>query len=437
MTDTTAHRAAAHRATPDIARLAAHSIRLITGLQTPQGAYPASPTFSAYVGYSWLRDGSFIADAASVAGRVDSAGRFYDWCAGVINRRAAHIRWIVDETRSGRPPASDRMLPARFTFAGDDGDDEWWDFQLDGYGTWLWALVQHLKRHGQDAASYRDAVALTVDYLLASWKRPCYDWWEEHAQHVHVSTLACIAAGLDAVAGADLVGPDRAGQIRAATAEIRALVAERGTADGHLIKWLGSTAVDGSLAAAIAPLQFIDAGSPVGRRTIAVLEAHLTVDGGVHRYLGDTFFGGGQWPLLTCFLGLAHLSAGDEQRAEQLFDWAARTATADGDLPEQVSGHLIAPGMLQEWIDRWGPSSTPLLWSHAMFLKLGVALGRIDPAQLSGSPVQPAASSAAASAQEAAQAAAGPAAQAASAQDPVQAATQPATAPAAQEGPAR
>ena len=38
------------------------------------------------------------------------------------------------------------MLPARFTFAGEDGTDEWWDFQLDGYGTWLWALVEHLER---------------------------------------------------------------------------------------------------------------------------------------------------------------------------------------------------------------------------------------------------------------------------------------------------
>ncbi|MBN9171622.1 MAG: hypothetical protein J0I50_06990, partial [Microbacterium sp.] len=96
----------------------------------------------------------------------------------------------------------------------------------------------------------------------------------------------------------------------------------------------------------------------------------------------DTFFGGGQWPLLTCFLGLAHLAAGDRDRAEQLLDWAAGTANAALDLPEQVAGHLIAPGMRQEWIDRWGTVATPLLWSHAMFLRLGLALGRIDEADL-------------------------------------------------------
>jgi GH15 family glucan-1,4-alpha-glucosidase len=314
---------------------------------------------------------------------VESASRFFDWCADVITRRADKIRWIVAESQAGRPPSAAHMLPARFTFAGEDGTDEWWDFQLDGYGTWLWALVAHLERHNLDGSRYRDAVDLTADYLLVSWERPCYDWWEEHAQHVHVSTLACIAAGLEASLRVELVDRDRAESIRSESVAIHRLIAGRGTADGHLIKWLGSTAVDGSLAAAIAPLGFIDAHSDVARRTLEVLNAHLTVDGGVHRYLGDTFFGGGQWPLLTCFLGLAHLAAGDREQAEALFDWASATATDDGpDLPEQVGGHLIAPGMRQEWIDRWGPVATPLLWSHAMFLRLGLELGRIHPEDL-------------------------------------------------------
>jgi len=366
---------------PAIAALAEHSIRLITGLQTPEGAYPASPAFSAYVGYSWLRDGAFIADAASAAGQIESASRFFDWCAEVIPRRATAIGAIVRESRAGRPPAAEHMLPARFTFAGDDGADEWWDFQLDGYGTWLWALSAHIERHGLDGTRWRPAVALTAEYLLASWERPCYDWWEEHAQHVHVSTLACIAAGVDAVARVGLVDDGLADEIRSESLAIHRLIAGRGTADGHLIKWLGSTAVDGSLAAAIAPLGVVDARSETGHRTIAVLDAHLCVDGGVHRYLGDTFFGGGQWPLLSCFLGLAYAAAGDRARAVELFEWAAGTATAQLDLPEQVPGHLIAPGMRQEWIDRWGPVATPLLWSHAMFLRLGIELGRIAPAE--------------------------------------------------------
>ena len=357
--------------------LARHSIRLLLSQQTPEGAYPASPTFSAYRGYCWFRDGSFIADAVSASGHAHSAMRFFDWCAGVLTDRAEHIRWIVAETEAGRPPAGDRMLPARFTFAGGDGTDDWWDFQLDGYGTWLWALDAHRRRHGGGLGRWQEAIELTVDYLVASWNRPCYDWWEEHAQHVHVSTLACIGAGLDAVAGD--VSPERAARIRATVAAIRAAIATEGLSKGHLAKWFGSTGVDGSLASAIAPLGFVDATSGLARETLAVIDAHLSVGGGVHRYLGDTFFGGGQWPLLSCFLGLAHLAAGDRDAAEELYAWAVSTATPEGDLPEQVGQHLIAPGMTQHWIDTWGPVATPLLWSHAMVLRLGLDLGRLTP----------------------------------------------------------
>lgn len=361
----------------ELRRLADHSLTLITELQSPEGAYPASPTFSAYVGYCWLRDGAFIADAASAAGATESATRFFEWCARTLLARSGQIDAIVRATNQGTPPSGEHMLPARFTFSGEDGTDDWWDFQLDGYGTWVWALGEHLQRHDLEAEPYREAVALTIDYLLASWRRPCYDWWEEHAPHVHVSTLACIAAGFQASLRHGLVAGERMARVTTELAALRAHLLTDGVGDGHLIKWVGSTAVDGSLAAAIAPLGVIDPASRLARRTIDVLDAHLTVDGGTHRYLGDTFFGGGQWPLLSCFLGLAHDAAGDRARANELFAWAASTATADLDMPEQVDRHLIAPGMQQEWIDRWGTVATPLLWSHAMLLRLGIQLGRI------------------------------------------------------------
>ena len=363
---------------PAVADLVKAGHRLIVGLQTPEGAYPASPTFSAYEGYCWFRDGAFIADAISASGDDSSATAFFDWCARVIVDRRDHIRWIVDETRAGRPPSGERMLPARFTFAGGDGADEWWDFQLDGYGTWLWALGQHLGRYDVDASRWRPAVELTVDYLLASWARPCYDWWEEHSEAVHVSTLACIAAGLKTVADAGLVDRSRAAIIDATVEDIRELIDARGVRAGHLVKWLDADAVDGSLASAIAPLGLIDAKSDLAGRTVDVIERHLTVGGGVHRYLGDTFFGGGQWPLLSCFLGLAHLAAGDRGRATELLAWAAATANAESEVPEQVDHHLIAPGMRQEWVDRWGPVATPLLWSHAMIIRLAVELAAED-----------------------------------------------------------
>ncbi len=350
--------------------LVEYSRRVITSLQTPEGAYPASPTFSAYRGYCWFRDGSFIADGASAAGEIESATRFFEWCAAVLDRHATTIDEVVAAAERGEQTPGERMLPARFTFAMDLGDDPWWDFQLDGYGTWLWALKEHVTRHHIDPSRWAGPVGLTVEYLLASWRRPCYDWWEEHAEQVHVSTLGCISAGLDAAVELGVLEPDLAQRARAEAIQVRTLIVEEGVHDGHLSKWLGSPEVDASVLSLIAPLRVIDAADPLARATVDAITEALDVDGGVHRFLADTFYGGGQWPLLSCFAGLSRHALGDADQAVTYLEWAASTATDSLDLPEQVESHLLDSTFRDQWIERWGTVATPLLWSHAMFLRL-------------------------------------------------------------------
>jgi isomaltose glucohydrolase len=351
------------------------STRFILEQQTSGGAYPASPSFSAYAGYCWFRDGSYIADAMSAVGQIESAERFFDWCSNVLTARSERIRHIVVESDAGRPPADEDMMPTRFTLDGADGSDDWWDFQLDGYGTWLWALAEHHARHGRSLTRWADAIALTVDYLSCSWERPCYDWWEEASEQVHVSTLGCIAAGLAGIAETGYLRGLRASRAAAAADGIRRRVQADGVRDRHLTKWLGTEAVDASLLALLAPMDFLDPLSPIGGGTISAVEDQLTVNNGVHRYLADTYYGGGQWPLLSCFLGLAQEAVGNRSRARALLEWAGSTARENTDLPEQVEEHLLDPGHLQPWIDRWGSSASPLLWSHAMYIRLAAALG--------------------------------------------------------------
>jgi isomaltose glucohydrolase len=357
-----------------IAALVESSADLIASLQDADGAYPASPTFSAYTGYSWFRDGAFIAEGMSSIGRTDSAERFFDWCAGVLDSHVTQIEAIVSAANAGQPVADGAMLPTRFTFDGRAGADEWWDFQLDGYGTWLWAVGEHVRRHGLDASRWAHAITLSIEYLCASWRRPCFDWWEEHAMHVHVSTLGCIAAGLREAIGLGVLDAEHEASAAEAEAAIVELMRTDGVADGHLSKWIGSAAVDASLAAVVGLLDVVPGDTELGRATIAAVEGDLTADGGVHRYLDDTFYGGGRWPLLSCMLGLAHVRAGDLERARELLDWAASTAAPDGSLPEQVGGHLLAPERVDEWVERWGPVAQPLLWSHAMLIRLAVEL---------------------------------------------------------------
>jgi GH15 family glucan-1,4-alpha-glucosidase len=358
-----------------MARLARASLELIVRLQDKSGAYPASPTFSAYRGYSWFRDGAFIADGVSAAGEVDSAGRFFDWCASILQTRATEIGVIAEAESRGRPVADSAMLGTRFTLSGEDGSDEWWDFQLDGYGTWLWAVVAHARRHGISLEPWRDAISLTVDYLVSSWSRPCFDWWEEHSDHVHVSTLGCIRAGLQVVLNEGILAAGEQRRATTAVEGIDALIRSDGVAGGHLTKWLGSNDVDASLAALVAPLGLFPADGVLGSATLDAVDTALNVGGGVHRYLGDTFYGGGQWPLLSCMLGLGFAARGDHDRALSQLYWAARTAADSGELPEQGGDHLLFPERRDEWIERWGTVATPLLWSHAMYLRLAVELG--------------------------------------------------------------
>jgi isomaltose glucohydrolase len=356
-----------------LAELAIASRDLIVSLQHSSGAYPASPTFSAYAGYSWFRDGAFIADGVSASGAAESATAFFEWCARILESRSSQIDAVVAGARAGSPLDDSQMLPTRFTLDGNEGDDDWWDFQLDGYGTWLWALVEHANRHSLDLSAR--PIELSVDYLVSSWHRPCFDWWEESTEQVHISTLGCIRAGLNAVAQAGVLDSDRVLAAREAVERIDALIATSGIHDGHLSKWIGAETLDASLASAVV---FCAVSDDVAQATIDAIERDLVVDGGTHRYLADTFYGGGQWPLLSCMVGLAHVRLGNRERARELLHWAASTVTAEGSMPEQVGWHRNDPTYTQEWLDRWGPVATPLLWSHAMFARLAVELDVID-----------------------------------------------------------
>lgn len=368
---------------PDLAR---HSAAVITGHQDPGGAYPASPTFSAYRGYAWLRDGSFIAEGVSRWGDTDSVDRFHDWATGVLVARADRVADLVAAVGRGEEISIERMLPTRFTLAGEDGSDPWWDFQTDGYGMWLWQVVTHARRHGLDPARWRPGIEVAVDYLVAVGTRACYDWWEEHVEQRHVSTLAAVRAGLLAAAGSGLLSPELAAAARATAAECRDLAlsgvtAGRATdpAAPHLAKWLGSDAVDASLASCVVPFALVDPGDPLAAATLDAVARDLDVAGGVHRFAADVFYGGGQWPLLSCLLGWNLAATGDVEGARRHLAWAVSQADAAGDLPEQVPDHLLAPDHRQEWIDRWGPVARPLLWSHGMLLILADELGLLPP----------------------------------------------------------
>ena len=272
----------------------------------------------------------------------------YVACPGFAPYRFSWLRdgaFIADAMReAGEVDSADRFFDwvarvvldrpegpwdARYRLDGSRDDSEWPKLQLDGLGLWLGAL----RRRG-DASRWEEAASCVRRWLGEHWSDPCIDWWEER-EGVHAVTLWCIGNGLG-------------------SEEIRREALAR--ADDRL---------DGSLL-------FIGRPELVAR----IEESLLSPGGGVHRHLDDEYYGGGEWLLLTAMLGLAYVDHGREDDARACLAWIERHARENGDLPEQSQDHLLRPERYAPWVERWGTPASPLLWSHAMYLRLCHALGR-------------------------------------------------------------
>jgi len=302
--------------------------KVITHFQQDSGAYPASPNFHAYK-YSWFRDGAFIADGLSRAGDIGSVERFFSWCAKIITDRRDYI-------------LAGGKLDARFTYEGKEAHEEWGNFQLDGYGTWLWAMQGHAARHGRSLEKYQEAAGLAQHYLKWHWQEECMDWWEER-MGVHMATLACVYAGLEAYQHPE------APMVKAAIS----MTAERTDASLLICPLLGAVTDE-----AFAPM-------------LKKIETELvSVSGGVHRYAEDSYYGGGEWPVLTSLLGWYYRQLGRSDEARAKLAWVAAQVGEHHWLPEQAQINLLHPETFDEWVAKAGPSASPLLWSHGMFLTL-------------------------------------------------------------------
>ncbi|HET7129291.1 MAG TPA: glycoside hydrolase family 15 protein [Gaiellaceae bacterium] len=210
---------------------------------------------------------------------------------------------------------------ARYTLAGERDPTDWPRRQIDGWGLFLGTI----RRRG--STRWDDAAAHVARWLGQVWDEPSVDWWEERAG-LHAATLWCVGNGL------------QSDTIRRA-----ALDRARDRLDGSLL--------------------FI--GTP--ELVAWVEESLVSPGGGVWRNLDDEFYGGGEWLLLTAMLGLAK-----PERAEESLRWIEAHARPNGDLPEQSQDHLLRPDLYDPWVERWGEPPCPLLWSHAMYLRLHHAL---------------------------------------------------------------
>lgn len=344
------------------------SVAHLKAAQEESGAFVASPDFDEYQ-FCWLRDASFVSHALDRGGAHDAAARYHSWVLdtlGVEHGLGALIGRAVARHREGKPVDPAQMPPARFNLDGTIAFDDWPNFQIDGYGCWLWAYATHLDLAGKAVPARGLATVATVAaYLDTFATQPCFDVWEEHGDEVHCSTLAAVFAGLSAAGHLldDIHLHVRSEQIRS---RLRGALG----AAGHLAKSSSDDGIDASALWCSFPFGVFTHTDPVMAATAREVERQLSFGGGIRRYRDDTYFGGGAWPVLTASLGVHYAASGNLARARSLRDGIAELFDGDGRLAEQHGGDRRDPTHYAEWVQRWGPPAADLLWSHAMYVIL-------------------------------------------------------------------
>ena len=352
----------------------ARSVEAILRYQSDSGAFIASPDFNQYH-FCWLRDGSFISYALDCVGEHEASARYHQWVNDAVMNISGVIDDVIDRHRRGEQVSPLQMPPARFAIDGTTVVDDWPNFQIDGYGTWLWSLAHHLARIGKHEVpdEYRESVARVSRYLDVFSLSPCYDVWEESGTAQHTSTLACVYGGLTAAA----VLLDDKGLLQSAEI-VRARIEESAAVHGMYVKSTENSDVDASALWLAVPFHVVDFGDARFTKTVAAIEQRLTLDGGIRRYVADVYFGSGAWPVLTASLGWFKCAIGDLDGARQCRDWIVAHFDGVGRLAEQFGGERRDPGNYRLWVQRWGAPAQDLTWSHAMFVILHTAIEKFE-----------------------------------------------------------
>ncbi|MFV2062611.1 MAG: glycoside hydrolase family 15 protein, partial [Chloroflexota bacterium] len=290
------------------------SLDLIAQNQASTGAYVAAPGYDTYA-FSWLRDGAFIAAAMDAHRRHGSAAAFHAWVARTIERYENKVELLETEAIDALKGTGDPLRPldrryilhTRFTIDGEEAEEHWGEFQLDGYGFWLSSIARHMALAERDPVPYVKAIDLVCRYLVLTWELPCFDSWEEYPTRRHMTTWAAVANGLHEAGR--LIGSTDASatseEIRRRLADVvqpghsllkfvpeadgrelhesvaRSVVPRESAVAGHerIGHALDPDAVDGSALLVLGAFGPFDPGSDIVTATVAAIEDTLVVGG--------------------------------------------------------------------------------------------------------------------------------------------------------------
>lgn len=334
---------------PRYRRLYARSLLTLKLLQNSEtgaisgGARP-------YWTYCWPRDGAFSAAAFDLAGHHEEAESLYRFLARVqLLDGSWRVRHYVDEMSI----FPDSRAP-----------------QIDAAGYFPWGVWLHTELTGDDslARELYPQIKLAAEHIIISMNPetglpgPSSDYWEYSSRlDYFLSNAIVCAAGLRSAAClADMLDDSEvSGKCRQSAIRIRSGIEEHLWDDRRQAYRRGLRefpGVDSAACWAISPFGVFAPDDERMALNMGRIESRLkTRTGGI--IPGEDWPKKDVWVPETMFALLYHLGSGNRSEAMERFRWVADSASCTGALGERISSRS---GLLE--------STTPLAWSHALFI---------------------------------------------------------------------
>ncbi len=363
--------------------LAKTSLAVLLGHVGDNGAIPASLDTSILkfnldtYAYTWPRDASLVASVINMAGYWAFTRKYFSFAFRLFNPEGyLYQKFNADGTMGSTWHAWTVRSDTSLNFQEDEVATliyTFWDY-FTGSRDYdlLKEVYDTLARAADFMTKFRDPV---LKLPLES-----YDLWEEKLG-VHTYTVASVVAGLRAASQfARILGdaPHATTWGKAADEVAWALKnymfnpatqAFYKTVHVNNGKIVSTDPTIDSSILGIINFKVIDPKDPMAESSVAKVVEKLWVksSGGLARYENDQYQRiagdytgkpGNPWIITTAWLAQCYAAKGQTAEAEKLLDWIRSVKTASNLLPEQISP-----------FDKSPLSVTPLLWSHAEYLR--------------------------------------------------------------------
>lgn len=348
------------------------SLRVLDALSSPNGALLASAEcdwemrFSGGYGFVWPRDAAFVGLSMMECGFTERAQRI-----GVFLSKA--LGTSVD-------------FEQRYTDAAQPAPS-WCLRQPDQRPLvcllWTELLASKTlpeKRASEIRAKLNVCLSAMADELLDSPAHALtgFDLWEER-EGQHFFALVCAYGAL--IRGVRYAFTDASQERYTRAAQDAAKLAQAHFSP--LYRWPARTRLpngqldftaDASLLACLMPVPEFPLTAAQRTELFVSLREALRHGVGYRRYCEDTYRGGGCWPLVGLWFGLAarEVLPSNESASymRSALQQASGASTPLGYLPEQIDPDSSQPS----WV-------VPLAWSHAFFMQLSQRAGKSDEAK--------------------------------------------------------